>query len=220
MTTFADAVGRVFQIGFDASIKSGIILALATLVTTFARGSSAATRHRVWSLALVSCLTMPLVCLFLPQIQIPILPTGQASFTSRLRSRSDSLPTRTNHAENSPLQFQPVQALSESSRPLLSPKIPEAVPNNSPVAWPDREMTATTFPLLPLILLGGWSFCVLTIWSALIVAIFVLDEKYKVIWKSPDTSKSQIGKFRMNRFESTTDIWRFGQLQDCQFCTF
>lgn len=172
MTTFADIVSRAFHIGLDTSIKSGVILALAVILTALARGSSAATRHRVWCLALTSCLLMPVVCLLLPQIQIPILPPSQAFITPSPIPFADSPPAVMNHSHSdAPLRFEPIQALAESPSPTPSRKLSEVSPNSSPMAWPNRAATATPLPLMLLALLGGWSVGVLAIWSALIVAI-------------------------------------------------
>ena len=174
MTTFADFVSSAFQIGLDASIKSAIILALASVVTAFARGSSAAARHRVWSLAVASCLIMPLVCLLLPQIQIPILPPSQPSLTSRPTNAEGSPPFSTNHDPiAAPGYFEPLPASPPSARPLPSQNH-DAFPHSPS---PSKQEHTTTTTQLLLAVLGGWSLGVLVMWSTLFIAIAHIHQR-------------------------------------------
>lgn len=57
----------------DAIVKATILLAAAGLVTTALRRSSAASRHLVWTCALVGALALPLLSLALPRWQMPIV---------------------------------------------------------------------------------------------------------------------------------------------------
>jgi|GEM_PF-3606918 len=58
----------------DASVKGLIILTAAGLVCLALRRASAASRHLVWSLAMVSLIALPILSALLPALQIPILP--------------------------------------------------------------------------------------------------------------------------------------------------
>jgi hypothetical protein len=82
MNGFTETVSMVFQFGWDATTKSGVVLVLATVCAWFARRSSAASRHRVWALAMSICLLIPLVSLLLPPIPIPILPAINSAILS------------------------------------------------------------------------------------------------------------------------------------------
>ena len=58
----------------DASIKSVIVLALAAGLNLALKRSSAAFRHLIWLLAVVSCLCLPVISVTLPSWRLPIGP--------------------------------------------------------------------------------------------------------------------------------------------------
>src|SRR5437868_4777703 len=58
----------------DASLKAAAFLLAAVIAARLLRGSSAAVRHRVWSLGLSGALLMPILSLTVPQVRLPILP--------------------------------------------------------------------------------------------------------------------------------------------------
>ena len=58
----------------DASIKSVIVLALAAGLNLALKRSSAAFRHLVWLLAVVSCLCLPVISVTLPSWRLPVVP--------------------------------------------------------------------------------------------------------------------------------------------------
>ncbi len=58
----------------DASIKSVIVLALAAGLNLALKRSSAAFRHLMWSLAVVSCLCLPVISVTLPSWRLPVGP--------------------------------------------------------------------------------------------------------------------------------------------------
>ena len=58
----------------DASIKSVIVLALAAGLNLVLKRSSAAFRHLIWLLAVVSCLCLPVISMTLPSWQLPVVP--------------------------------------------------------------------------------------------------------------------------------------------------
>ena len=59
---------------FDASVKSIIVLALAAGLNLALRCSSAAFRHLIWLLAVVSCLCLPVISVTLPSWRLPVVP--------------------------------------------------------------------------------------------------------------------------------------------------
>ena len=58
----------------DASIKSVIVLALAAGLNLALKRCSAAFRHLVWLLAVVSCLCLPVISVALPSWRLPVVP--------------------------------------------------------------------------------------------------------------------------------------------------
>lgn len=54
--------------------KSTLILIFASVVCWLLRRNSAAIRHRIWTLGIVSTLLIPFICNLLPQLSIAILP--------------------------------------------------------------------------------------------------------------------------------------------------
>ena len=59
---------------FDASVKSVIVLALAAGLNLTLKHSSAAFRHLIWLLAVVSCLCLPVISVTLPSWRLPVGP--------------------------------------------------------------------------------------------------------------------------------------------------
>ena len=58
----------------DASVKSIIVLAVAAGLNVALKRSSAAFRHLIWLLAVVSCLCLPIVSVTLPSWRLPVIP--------------------------------------------------------------------------------------------------------------------------------------------------
>ena len=58
----------------DASVKGLVVIAAAGVVCLALRRASAASRHLVWSLAMVSLIVLPVFSAALPSWQVPILP--------------------------------------------------------------------------------------------------------------------------------------------------
>jgi beta-lactamase regulating signal transducer with metallopeptidase domain len=61
-------------------IKSTLILASAALANAMLRRGSAATRHAIWTMAFLCLLSLPVVCLYLPeslQVQLAVLPEAR-----------------------------------------------------------------------------------------------------------------------------------------------
>ena len=60
----------------DAIVKATMVLGTAALVSALLRRRSAATRHLVWTLALLAALALPALTLALPRWQVPLLTVG------------------------------------------------------------------------------------------------------------------------------------------------
>ncbi|HKR08676.1 MAG TPA: hypothetical protein VJS39_05760, partial [Gemmatimonadaceae bacterium] len=60
----------------DAAIKGAVLVVLATLAVFALRKKSAASRHAVWSAAVIGHLAIPTFMLLLPAWQIPLLPAA------------------------------------------------------------------------------------------------------------------------------------------------
>ena len=67
------AVGWL-EVLLDATVKGIIILAVAGVLSLTFRRASAATRHLIWLLAVVSLVALPVLSVMTPQWRIPILP--------------------------------------------------------------------------------------------------------------------------------------------------
>lgn len=60
---------------FDVAVKSLVVMAIVACVVCFYRNSSAALKHRLWTLGLLSVLVLPLLSVLLPSYRIAVLPT-------------------------------------------------------------------------------------------------------------------------------------------------
>lgn len=71
-----------FQMLLDVTLKGALILVATALLVVTLRRAAAATRHLVWTLAVISLLALPVLSMALPGWQLPLLPelmTAQAS---------------------------------------------------------------------------------------------------------------------------------------------
>ena len=63
-----------FQMLLDVTLKGALILLAAVLLVVALRRAAAATRHLVWTLAVISLLALPVLSMALPGWQLPLLP--------------------------------------------------------------------------------------------------------------------------------------------------
>ena len=71
-----DSIGGVtFEMAADASVKAALLLAMTAILAFLLRKSSAAVRHRLWSLCFCGVILLPGLSLALPQWRLPVLPT-------------------------------------------------------------------------------------------------------------------------------------------------
>src|SRR5262245_42532306 len=70
----------------DAVLKATIILAVAAAASFALRHKSAALRHLVWTLALTSVLLLPMLSLFVPRYQVPLVTLTASADDAELMS--------------------------------------------------------------------------------------------------------------------------------------
>src|SRR4051812_50199201 len=73
----------VLPIFIDAALKGAILVLIAAIAAFLLRNRSAASRHAVWTSAVVGHLTIPVLALLLPAWTMPLLPAA-----SWMQSRS------------------------------------------------------------------------------------------------------------------------------------
>lgn len=79
LLAFASSGGPVLGLLVDATVKATVLLALAAALATLPRRAPAAVRHRIWFLALVGALVLPMLSAVLPQWRLHVLPEGLGS---------------------------------------------------------------------------------------------------------------------------------------------
>ena len=187
MSDVPDILAKALQIGFDATIKVAIILGFAAVFTIFARRTSAAARHRVWALALTSCLLMPFASLLLPQVQLPILPPPSATLVltvgpASTASEAPDLAIQTRIAAKAvshdvqPVDLHPLAnglSILDGTRAASAATAP--VPRNTLLDRSTRWNPAST---LAVAMLGFWGCGLIVLWTLLGLA--VLDIRRRV----------------------------------------
>jgi TonB family protein len=68
--------GEAFRLACEATLKGTVFLLLAGLVAVGLRRASAALRHLLWTLAVISLLALPILSLTLPFWNVPLLPSS------------------------------------------------------------------------------------------------------------------------------------------------
>jgi beta-lactamase regulating signal transducer with metallopeptidase domain/protocatechuate 3,4-dioxygenase beta subunit len=72
------------------------LLLIATLTVFAAQRSSAAMRHRIWCLAFLGLVLLPILCLVVPRLPVPLLPGGEAAAIDGVRQSASPRPTSQN----------------------------------------------------------------------------------------------------------------------------
>ena len=119
----------------DAIAKASLLFAAAGLVSFVLRRQSAAARHMIWTLALVSVLVLPALSIALPRWQLPILTLkGDISplpaFGYQLPAPSSRMPVASSQLKHTP------GASAHVAAPLT-----EAAPARTPMSWSALALT-------------------------------------------------------------------------------
>ena len=120
----------------DAIAKATILFAAAGLLSTLLRRRSAAARHLVWTLALLSALALPLLSVALPKYQLGIFQLGETSSqvpasSSQPSASSSQVPASNSHAPGP--RFQRPTASVRASEPPAASRQALSLPR---VSWP------------------------------------------------------------------------------------
>jgi hypothetical protein len=84
----------------DAILKASLVLLAAAVATRLLRRASAAMRHLIWTIALVSALLMPVLSLALPRWQLPLLSTPAAQPPAVIVTPSAPQPSRARESDD------------------------------------------------------------------------------------------------------------------------
>jgi beta-lactamase regulating signal transducer with metallopeptidase domain len=124
---------------FDAAMKGAILVIIAGVVAYLLRNRQAASRHAVWTAAVIGHLTIPALVFLLPAWRVPVLPAApwvQPSISSVTASRVAAAvgTAASNGVTNSGRTAQTPQQLANSSPTLRPPSQPAvAQPSQSSV---------------------------------------------------------------------------------------
>ncbi len=142
----------------DVALKGFVLLAAAALLALALRRASAATRHLLWSAALVALLLLPLLVARLPQRDLPLQPPGfLAALAARFLAPAihDPLPLLEVSVVPSPARL-----AAEAARRSESAATPQTVSTPGSDRTPSSPPNAVPLLLLAWlagsVLLAGW----------------------------------------------------------------
>ena len=81
---------RWLEVLFTASVKGFVVLVFAAGLNLVLRRSSAALRHLIWLLAVISCLCLPVISVILPSWQLSVFPQMQTEAIPGLEGTLDA----------------------------------------------------------------------------------------------------------------------------------
>ena len=110
----------------DAAIKVSVILLAAALASVALRRSSAATRHVVWTSALLAALALPLLALALPRWETPVMTLPQAPTAPDAAAAAPALSSAVTVEREAPN----AAAVTQAAEPL-----PSAPSQRAPISW-------------------------------------------------------------------------------------
>ena len=134
----------------DAIAKASLLFAAAGLGSFVLRRGSAAARHMIWTLALLSVLVLPALSMALPRWQLPLLTLERESLP--VSASSSELPVPSTVRSTS----EPRRGTSGSALPANTMERTPAI-SGPVVAVPETEAAPTRTPL-------SWSALLLTVW--------------------------------------------------------
>ena len=122
-----------------AAVKGAALLVAAGALVAVARQASAATRHLIWTVALVATLALPVVAGLLPPIEVPV-PQGLAALLTT-RQAADAaaamgvLPATESGPTTAIRVDQPADRSRRTDTSSLGPR-PASVPAAAAIDWP------------------------------------------------------------------------------------
>lgn len=122
----------------DAIAKATLLFAAAGFASFMLRRRSAAARHMIWTLALVSVLVLPVLSIALPRWQLPIVTLETDASRSQPPAPSVQRPA---HRSDPPAAGSRRAALSTqrtpdaSATPVTAAPLTEAEPARTPMSW-------------------------------------------------------------------------------------
>jgi HEAT repeat protein/beta-lactamase regulating signal transducer with metallopeptidase domain len=189
---FSAASGTAWLPLADAILKATLLFAAAGLASLVLRRASAATRHLLWMLALVSALALPVLSLALPRWQLPIVTLASSSITSPGSITSPATTGSPTSVASTAGAVEPATA-SIPARAFRNPiAAPPAVRHSAPAA----EVVPAASPepraawLLSLQNLS-WPYALLIVWTmgAALVLLRLLTGLLGVQWLSRRTER-------------------------------
>lgn len=138
----------------DATAKATAVLTAAALAARALRRSSAATRHLVWTCALVAALVLPAASVVLPRWEAPLLRVARPSASASVQPPAAAVQVP---APGTPLETRtPVAApdLAQGIAPTSAPNADDAGPRLSWTALAAIAWAAGTGLILGRLLLG------------------------------------------------------------------
>ena len=126
--TMTDLAGRVAAVAadwlpalVDATLKGTLLLAVAGVATTWGmRRAAAATRHLVWSAAVVAVLALPLLGRVVPGWTAEVVPPALTRAAAALREPAPPMPTPVAPPAPAPL----AERLTTPATPFVAPAPP------------------------------------------------------------------------------------------------
>ena len=98
---------RVLPVFIDAALKGALLVLIAAIAAYLLRNRSAASRHAVWTSAVVGHLTIPVLALLLPAWTMPLLPAASWMQSEPAVSTASVSPAQTTYQAAIPVAAPP-----------------------------------------------------------------------------------------------------------------
>jgi beta-lactamase regulating signal transducer with metallopeptidase domain len=159
----------------DAALKGAILVAIAALAAYVLRKRSAASRHAVWTAAVIGHLAIPVLMLILPAWRIPLLPaapwTPQASVVSQ--PAAPISPVASDGAERAAA---PKRSGTESPAPMIGPSSGSMLDITTPAATASDGASAKSLPATLAVIASIWFVGVLLVLLRLAIGTWRVNQ--------------------------------------------